>query len=619
MVKLTKIIIKLKFFAKIIANSQYISALFLFVVLTLSGQGIAAAEESDNSTPLLNLSQEEKNWLAENPVIKVAVDPAIPPVEFIDKNGQISGIAGAYLRKIEKKLNVRFEWVGNKDFNEGMSMVQNSQAQMLSAVSPSEERNKYLIFTDSYLNVSSMIFSRDGADIYGDMEGLRGHKIAEIKGFVLNKQIKEDYPDIEIIEVQTISDALKLVSAGKADAHIGSVPITSYNMTAESLTNLSVVGVTPYKGYISMAARSEFPLLASSLQKAIASITITERNEILRNWLVLKPGEIQSNNMVWWVLIISIIIVALILVWNLGLRKEIKRRKKAEDELLISRLDAEDARAAAEHAKYLAELSQVVAEEAQIEAEEANKAKSEFLANMSHEIRTPLNAIIGFSDVMLSGIFGEIKEPRYIDYLNNIKDSGEHLATVIKDILDLSKIEAGKWHLVETDFSLDECVDDAMKMLEPHAQQKNINFTKQKGEFGRLISIYGDAHAIKRAIINILSNAIKFTGELGNVTCKIELDDKGQAVISVEDTGVGIPANRIALVMNAFEQGDASYDLNEEGTGLGLPIVKKLVELHGGQFELFSEVGIGTKAVITLPQNRVLLTKYVPIKKVINS
>ncbi|HRW30343.1 MAG TPA: transporter substrate-binding domain-containing protein, partial [Emcibacteraceae bacterium] len=602
-----------------IAASRYISALILTVILTLSGPGLTARAESENNTPLLNLSQAEKDWLMDNPVIKVAVDPAIPPVEFIDKNGQISGIAGAYLKKIEKKLNVRFEWVGNKDFNEGMSMVENGQAQMLSAVSPSEERKKYLIFTDSYLNVSSMIFSRESSVIYGDMEGLRGHKIAEIKGFVLNKQIKEDYPDIEIVEVPTIADALKLVSAGKVDAHIGSVPITSYNMTAEALTNLSVVGVTPYKGYISMAARSDFPLLASSLQKAIASITIAERNEILRNWLVLKTDESQNYDLVWLVMVVSIIIVVLILVWNLGLRKEIKRRKKAEDELLISRLDAEDARAAAEHAKYLAELSQVVAEEAQIEAEEANKAKSEFLANMSHEIRTPLNAIIGFSDVMLSGIFGEIKVPRYIEYLNNIKDSGEHLATVIKDILDLSKIEAGKWHLVETDFSLDECVDDAMKMLEPHAKQKNINFIKQKGVSGRLISIYGDAHAIKRAIINIISNAIKFTGELGNVICEVKLNDIGQAVISVEDTGVGIPANRIALVMNAFEQGDASHDLNEEGTGLGLPIVKKLVELHGGQFELFSEVGIGTKAVITLPENRVLLTKYTPIKKAINS
>ncbi|MCP5381875.1 MAG: transporter substrate-binding domain-containing protein [Kordiimonadaceae bacterium] len=585
----------------------------------LLGPGYAISAENDNGELIPNLSQEEKDWLAQNPVIRVAVDPAIPPVEFIDKNNQISGIAGAYLRKIENKLNVRFEWVGNKDFDDGMAMIQNKQAQMLSAVAPSEERNKYLAFTDSYLNVSSMIFSRDGAEIFGDMEGLRGHKIAEIKGFVLNKQIKEDYPDIEIVEVQTIADALKLVSAGKVDAHIGSVPITSYNMTAEALTNLSVVGVTPYKGFISMAARSELPLLASSLQKALSSITIAERNQILRNWLVLKTVENKNNSLVWWILVISTIIVALILVWNLGLRKEIKRRKKAEDELLISRLDAEDARAAAEHAKYLAELSQVVAEEAQIEAEEANKAKSEFLANMSHEIRTPLNAIIGFSDVMLSGIFGEIKEPRYIEYLNNIKDSGEHLATVIKDILDLSKIEAGKWHLVETDFSLDDCIDDAMKMLEPHAKNKNIIFTKQKGESGRRISIYGDAHAIKRAVINIISNAIKFTGESGNVTCKIELDDKGQAVISVEDTGVGIPANRIALVMNAFEQGDASHDLNEEGTGLGLPIVKKLVELHGGHFNLFSEVGIGTKAVITLPENRVLLTKYMPIKKAINS
>lgn len=606
MVKLTEKIILIKLLAKNIAASRYISALILTVILTLSGPGLTARAESENNTPLLNLSQAEKDWLMDNPVIKVAVDPAIPPVEFIDKNGQISGIAGAYLKKIEKKLNVRFEWVGNKDFNEGMSMVENGQAQMLSAVSPSEERKKYLIFTDSYLNVSSMIFSRESSVIYGDMEGLRGHKIAEIKGFVLNKQIKEDYPDIEIVEVPTIADALKLVSAGKVDAHIGSVPITSYNMTAEALTNLSVVGVTPYKGYISMAARSDFPLLASSLQKAIASITIAERNEILRNWLVLKTDESQNYDLVWLVMVVSIIIVVLILVWNLGLRKEIKRRKKAEDELLISRLDAEDARAAAEHAKYLAELSQVVAEEAQIEAEEANKAKSEFLANMSHEIRTPLNAIIGFSDAMLAGVGGQVENLKHKEYLSDISNSGTHLSTVINDILDLSKIEAGKWRLEECQFLLNGCLTEAIKMLTAQAEGKNISVLYSPKPINSSLKIFGDLNAIKRIFINLLSNAIKYTPHGGKVECMIEKKRNGQVDVAFIDNGIGIPKDRLEQVQNPFEQSHEDHDLNEEGTGLGLPIVKNLIELHDGKFTLISEIKEGTQAIITFPTKRVI-------------
>ena len=236
-------------------------------------------------------------------------------------------------------------------------------------------------------------------------------------------------------------------------------------------------------------------------------------------------------------------------------------------------------------------------------AEAANDAKSNFLANMSHEIRTPLNAIMGFSDAMLSGLGGKITNTKHLEYLQDIKNSGEHLATVIKDILDLSKIESGKWVLQEHSFMLDHCVEDALKIVETHAQSKNIEIAL---DINQSIKIFGDDHAIRRVIINLLSNAIKFTGEAGHVKCSVSQDKKGDVCLAIADDGIGIPEDRIEAVLNPFEQSNNDYQLNEEGTGLGLPIVKHLIELHGGTFKLRSTFGAGTTASIYLPSNRLV-------------
>ena len=225
---------------------------------------------------------------------------------------------------------------------------------------------------------------------------------------------------------------------------------------------------------------------------------------------------------------------------------------------------------------------------------------------MSHKIRTPLNAIIGFSDAMLMGIFGKITEPRYQTYLTDIKGSGEHLATVINDILDLSKIESGKWKLRETGFSLNECIEDAITILMLQAKNKNISLKYEINLEHSSTYIFGDMHAIKRAIINLLSNSVKFTVENGVIKCAVNSTINGDIKISVIDNGIGIPADRIEHVLNPFEQCEEESYINEEGTGLGLSIVKKLIELHQGDFILESEVGVGTSATIILPKNRIM-------------
>lgn len=527
----------------------------------------------------IKLSLEEKNWLLNNKVIRVVADTDAAPIEFIDGEGQISGISGDYLDIIGKKLNVEFEWIQNENVAEGIELIKNSDAEVMSASTPSKGRNQYLDFSKNYLTISTVIFARADSQVFGNLDALAGRTVAQVTGFSITEFIKENYPKIKVVEVDSLIDALTIVNDGKADAFIGSIPSATSIISSEGFVQIMVVGETPYKAYISIGARKNLPLLASSIDKAMNSITDLEHAEISKKWMAMKIEKVENYEAFWKVGIAAIIVFVLILIWNASLRREIK-----------ARLDAE-----------------VKMRKSQEEALNANKAKSAFLANMSHEIRTPLNAIIGFSEIMQSGMFGKINNEKYVEYINDINQSGNHLSTVINDLLDLSKIEAGKWHLKESNFLLNDCINSSVKMFDGLAVEKNIAISAPDLKQITDLQVYGDVHCIKRIIINLLSNAIKFTDFGGKVKCNVSRETNGDLSIEVEDTGKGIPENRLEHVVNPFDQIQEDQHLNEDGTGLGLSIVKHLIELHGGRLKLMSTIGIGTKAQIILPSKRIVL------------
>ncbi len=233
-------------------------------------------------------------------------------------------------------------------------------------------------------------------------------------------------------------------------------------------------------------------------------------------------------------------------------------------------------------------------------AEVANKSKSEFLANMSHELRTPLNAIIGFSGIMNSEMFGPIGDERYADYATNIHESGMHLLHVINDILDLSKVEAGKMVPAIKPIRLEDIVRSSVRLLDRTAARERIGIECSIAE--NLPTLQGDERMVKQILMNLLSNAIKFTPAGGRVRVKIRRIDGGRLRLSVTDTGYGIDRSDIRHVMEPFVQASGQRGASfSEGTGLGLPLVKSFCELHGGDFRLMSRQGIGTCAQVTLP------------------
>jgi signal transduction histidine kinase len=238
-------------------------------------------------------------------------------------------------------------------------------------------------------------------------------------------------------------------------------------------------------------------------------------------------------------------------------------------------------------------------EAANRELEAASQHKSEFLANMSHELRTPMNAILGFSEVLSEGMFGEIND-KQAEYLRDILDSGRHLLSLINDILDLSKIEAGRMELEPTDFDLLSAIDNALTLVRERAGRRGIALGREVDE--RVGMIRGDERKVKQVLLNLLSNALKFTPEGGRIDVRAAVSD-GMAEVSIADTGVGIAPEDQEAVFEEFRQ-VGTADKKVEGTGLGLTLSRKFIELHGGRISVKSQLGEGSTFTFALPMRR---------------
>ncbi len=247
-------------------------------------------------------------------------------------------------------------------------------------------------------------------------------------------------------------------------------------------------------------------------------------------------------------------------------------------------------------AQQLAELAQKYADE-KTRAEEANKAKSDFLANMSHELRTPLNAIIGFSEIMESGMFGALGSERYHEYCQDIRESGRYLLDVINDILDMSKIEAGRMRLSIETLRLDEIVNEAMRVMSVKTSEKNLAVVS---EVPPGFAVQCDRRAIKQIMLNLLSNAVKFTEDGGRVAVRAKMSRRS-ALILIEDSGIGISREALKRLGRPFEQVESQFTKTYKGSGLGLAIAKSLAELHHGAMRIRSVEGIGTTVIVRLP------------------
>lgn len=243
-------------------------------------------------------------------------------------------------------------------------------------------------------------------------------------------------------------------------------------------------------------------------------------------------------------------------------------------------------------------------EDARRQAEQANVAKSRFLAAVSHELRTPLNAIIGFSEVMKSELLGKHEIAQYKEYSQDILTSGQHLLQLINDLLDLSRIEAGKYDLNEEPLHINDVAQDCLSMVQIRADAKNIKIECELNS--SLSKLWADERAVRQVILNLMSNAIKFTPASGQIVMTSGWTKSGGQYLSVKDNGPGIGEDEMDTVMSSFGQGELARKTAEQGAGLGLPIVKNIMTLHNGDLRLTSKLREGTLATISFPKSRAM-------------
>jgi two-component system cell cycle sensor histidine kinase PleC len=347
-----------------------------------------------------------------------------------------------------------------------------------------------------------------------------------------------------------------------------------------SLPDAAIVAGTPYESVVETGQKHVIRSQLSSEDPAVPGARTFEAQLDDGHWLQISERRTKDGGYV-----------------SVGtditpLKQHERKLIGSEQRLMATVTDLRQSQQKLEtQAHQLAELAQ--------SAEEANQAKSKFLANMSHELRTPLNAIIGFSEIMASGMFGALGSDKYIEYCQDIHRSGSYLLDVINDVLDMSKIEAGRLKLDLENVDLNRELSDALRVVTTRAQEKNLTVTSR---IASGISLRADRRALKQIALNLLSNAVKFTPDDGRITVRGRVS-RGAVVIGIQDSGIGIAREALQKLGRPFEQVESQLTKTHHGSGLGLAIAKSLIELHGGAMRIRSTLGAGTTVVVRLPLN----------------
>ena len=645
----------------------------------------------------VTLTPSQEDYIKDHQVIKVGVGPDWAPFDFVGDDGKYQGIANDYLEYISKKTGLKFELIVDKWAN-NLKKIKDRDIDLLDAVYKRAEREKFMEFTHSYMQILDYFYIRSDLDV-SSLEDLDGKYVAMPKGYAHGDIIRKDFPNIKILEVETFSDAIDAVVEGRADMLFDTQLALSYKLDKEGIRN-----IIPFKSYrehglvdLYMASYKGNTMLVSIINRALDEMSDEEHLAIKDRWLHVG---VHDYTLLYQIAFVLLSVIAGTAYWNRRLSREIRHRKHIEkalnDEkdnfqtlfekvsdgnLIIQDTKFVKANKAAlemlsvknekilleskpqdwspklqpdgsnSHDKSLFYMERCLKEgnvrfewihkdkngkefwvdvgltriiyqhkeaiyvvwrdiskqkllekkllKAKEKADSANRAKSEFLANMSHEIRTPMNAIIGFTDLLSE----QVEQPKLKSYVKTIQNSSNALLTIINDILDLSKIEAGKLEINKSPVNICQVCEDVSSIFTMSLQTKGIALILDIPQT-MPPSLLLDEVRIRQILLNIIGNAVKFTQD-GYIKLSIKVYDidehKSKLNIDfiVEDTGIGIPKDQLQRIFNQFEQTEGQDSRKFGGTGLGLSISQRLSEMMGGKISVESELDVGTTFTIS--------------------
>jgi signal transduction histidine kinase/ABC-type nitrate/sulfonate/bicarbonate transport system substrate-binding protein len=522
----------------------------------------------------LNLTIEEKNYLKEKKTIKICVDPNLLPFEAI-KNGVYMGIGADIIDIFKNRFTLPISLVETKTFQESVLETKKNRCDMIPMIMDNKKDVK-IKFSQSYLSTPIALITKLDVPFISDIHLLRDKKIVTIKGYSISRIIREKYPNLDLIEVDSIEEAFSLVRNNDAFAMAEKVISINNIFYKNNIKDLKITSKFDEKIYFSMGFNNDNIILPQIINKALANISLAEKKSIYNKWVHFIDDTIVSEKFAWNIFFILVTIILFVVLWLFIMIKLNKKYKKA-----------------------------------QLDAEELSLVKSNFLAIISHEIRTPMNAILGMTYI-LSKTNLNLKQREYTEKIVN---SSKNLLHLLNEILDFAKIEAGKLVIENRNFSLKTVLDELHDMFYIQVSDKDIDFQITFDQ-GLPMTVYGDSLRLSQILVNLLSNATKFT-DYGRVELSIELLSKNRYKFTVSDTGIGLNEKQLLTLFNSFTQADVTTTRKYGGTGLGLSIVKELVSLLGGTISVKSEEFKGSEFIVILNLIEVddTLANYIPINR----
>lgn len=531
-------------------------------------------------------SADERMWMKDHPVVLYS-DFSWMPYVSVD-NDNVEGIAKDYLDIVGKETGIDFRFVPTENWIALIKELKDGNITLSLAAGKTEQRGIFADFSDPFITSPMGIITSKRFSYVADLRQLEGLTVAIPENLFFTDMLVRDYPQIKLIYTHTIEQAFTLVAKEEADAYVGNLAVAAFYLRKSKLANLQIAGTVDHQFSIHFMIRKGNPELVSIFNKVLSRVTDTQRREINNRWFSISYQSGVDPKIIWQIVVAAVIILFIVLYWVGRLRKEITLRKLTERSLKSARVDAE----------------------------RANQAKSEFLANMSHEIRTPMNAVIGFTQLMLETKLTNKQQ----NYLDSIKVGGNGLLHIINDILDLSKIEAGKLSIEYTSVDLYKLLEEMYQIFEASMQDKGLSFSINiANDVPKYLVLAGNR--VRQVLLNLIGNAQKFT-EQGAVEINVSTNNDStdmvsiQLTIQIKDSGIGIEVDSMDQIFRNFEQHKKLNTQKYGGTGLGLAISRKLTEKMNGQLTATSQIGKGS--VFTLQLNNVAIASSVIEHAVVN-